>query len=104
MAATTRLQLPGIDRLTFGGGIRRFAKDLFQIADDRLMQSGAGSPAGSVTSHWVGQPYRDTTTNEMWHSIETGTTWWRRFRPEPVSHEGDALYYEGDAVTEQGIN
>ena len=97
MALTTRLQLPDVDRLPSSGGIQRCAPDVFQVADDRLMQSGSGSPAGSVISHWVGQPYRDTTTNEMWHSIETGTTWWRRFRPEPVSHEGDA-------VTEQGIN
>ena len=104
MAVTTRLQLPDVDILPSSGGIQRRAPDVFQVADDRLMQSGSGSPAGSVISHWVGQPYHDTTADEMWYSIETGTTWWRKSRPEPVSHEGDALYYEGDAVTEQGIN
>ncbi len=99
---TTRLQLPTDHYRGAGasGVISRIAAGVFTTADARLMQSGAGSPQGSVTSQWAGQPYLDTSNGDMYFATITSSAHhWVRYQPgELVAHEGAVVCHEGEAV------
>jgi len=50
----------------------------FDSADARLLQSGAGTPIGSITPHYVGQWYHDTTDDFMWHATGATNADWKK--------------------------
>ncbi|KKN31263.1 hypothetical protein LCGC14_0825790 [marine sediment metagenome] len=71
---STRLQLPLGNYIgpKSPGVIKTIDAGVFQTADDRLMQSGAGRPNGIITSHWAGQRYLDTTNQTLWFNPLAG--------------------------------
>ncbi len=71
---STRLQLPLGNYIgpRSPGVVKTIDAGVFQNADDRLMQSGAGGPNGIITSHWAGQRYLDTTNKTLWFNPLTG--------------------------------
>ncbi len=99
---TTRLNLPTDDYIGARptGAIRTLAAGTFAAADARLLQSGAGSPQGSVESHWAGQRYLDTTNLNLWFNplAEDSYNWIQLQNGELVSYENAAVFYENEAV------
>lgn len=99
---STRLQLPlGNYVGSRGPGtVETIMAGVFQTVDDRLMQSGAGSPYGTVTSHWAGQRYLDTTNQKVWFNPYAADTerWVQLQNGELVAHENAAVFYENEAV------
>jgi hypothetical protein len=82
------------------GTITAIDAGVFQTADDRLMQSGAGSPMGTE-SHWAGQRYLDTTSLKVWFNplAEDSYNWQQLQNGELVSYENAAVFYENEAIT-----
>jgi len=99
---TTRLQLPltHFQGAREPGTITAIEVGTFQTADDRIMQSGAGSPVGSATSHWAGQRYLDTTNLTLWFNPLASDlhNWIQLQNGELVSYENAAVFYENEAV------
>jgi hypothetical protein len=64
------------------------------------MQSGAGSPQTSVTSHWAGQRYLDTTSGKVWVSLVASSAYnWSQLQDgEMVGYENAAVFYDNEAV------
>jgi len=102
MARTVRLWLPtehyGDARAA--GTITAIAPGTFEQADARLIQAGAGSPNGSVESHWAGQRYIDTTNLKLWvnHLAEDSLNWMQLQAGELVSHENATVFSDDEAV------
>jgi hypothetical protein len=100
--ATDRLLLPTDHYYGARGSgtIKAIAAGTFQTADDRLMQSGAGSPVGSVTGQWVGQRYLDTTNGGVWFCTATDAYNWVQLQNgELVAFENASVFCDNEAVT-----
>jgi hypothetical protein len=99
---TTRLQLPTNDYIgaRAPGTIKTIAEGTFQTADDRLIQSGAGGPNGSVTSHWAGQRYLDTTNLDLWFNplADDSGNWIQLQSGELVSLANATVFDDNEAV------
>jgi hypothetical protein len=103
MAQTTRLNLPTSDYIgsRAPGTIKTIDAGVFTTADNRLMQSGAGSPVGSVESHWAGQRYLDTTNLRVWFNplAEDSYNWVQLQNGELMSLANAAVFHGEEAVT-----